>query len=309
MFKPVEKTELNQISLTGLRALVFIGLLITKPRSLNEIRKAFIDLHIIDETHSNDILRIDLNTIKSMGCEILRCSQKTGYKYVLQKHPFTLNIPKEEIVVLKRVYNFIKRYNNLSLLMEYDRLFKKIAFHICDNKSKEALLGISVLKYYDTEMIEELIHDCNLKRTLVLSYQKANCDNISDKKIVAQELVYKNDKLYLYGYDLNIKKSTVLNLRRIKSIKQRLFGKYNIEDTRVKIKFVLKNIDLEKLEINETIIEKLDDGYIIEGFYHNNFLAMQRILSFGKKCIVLEPQEFKDDIIKKIKEMRNIYEC
>ena len=37
MFKTAEKTGLNQISLTGLRALVFIGLLIVKPRSLEEI--------------------------------------------------------------------------------------------------------------------------------------------------------------------------------------------------------------------------------------------------------------------------------
>ena len=44
MFKISEKTELNQISLTGIRALIFMGLLITKPCSLEEIRKTLIDL-------------------------------------------------------------------------------------------------------------------------------------------------------------------------------------------------------------------------------------------------------------------------
>ena len=90
MFKTADKTELNQISLTGLRALVLIGLLIAKPRSFNEIRRAFIDLKIIDEKTSNDILRIDLNTIKLMGCDISRSSAKTDFRYILTKHPFSI---------------------------------------------------------------------------------------------------------------------------------------------------------------------------------------------------------------------------
>jgi predicted DNA-binding transcriptional regulator YafY len=62
------------------------------------------------------------------------------------------------------------------------------------------------------------------------------------------------------------------------------------------------------LENNEEIIEKTEDGFLIEGFYFNDFLATQRVLSFGSKCTVIEPLEFKKTIINKIKEMRNIYE-
>ena len=47
---------------------------------------------IIDEKTSNDILRIDLNTIKTMGCDISRSSPKTDHKYVLSKHPFEFKI-------------------------------------------------------------------------------------------------------------------------------------------------------------------------------------------------------------------------
>ena len=35
---------------------------------------------------------------------------------------------------------------------------------------------------------------------------------------------------------------------------------------------------------------------------------MQRVLSFGKNCTVLEPDKFKAKLIEKIKEMRNIYD-
>ena len=52
MFKPVEKSELNQISLTGLRSIILLGLLIAAPRSLEEIREAFLEYKIIDKTQS-----------------------------------------------------------------------------------------------------------------------------------------------------------------------------------------------------------------------------------------------------------------
>ena len=60
-------------------------------------------------------------------------------------------------------------------------------------------------------------------------------------------------------------------------------------------------------EENEVILENRDDGYIIEGRYYNDFLAAQRILSFGANCTVLEPQEFREKIIQKLINMRNVY--
>ena len=48
-------TDLNQISLTGVRAIALIGLLIVAPRSLEEIREALRDLkREIDGTDDMD---------------------------------------------------------------------------------------------------------------------------------------------------------------------------------------------------------------------------------------------------------------
>lgn len=309
MFKTAEKTELNQISLTGLRALVFIGLLIMQPRSFDEIRKILIDLKIMDKNHSDDILRIDLNTIKLMGCEISRPTPSSDYKYVLTKHPFCLSVPEKELLILKKAYNIVKQKANLTTLLEYHQLFDKIAFHICDEETKESMLGISVLKNFDYQMIIDLIEDCKYKRIVDLTYKKPNTMADSRKQIIAQEIVFKNDKLYLYGHNLSNDKPIVLNLKRIKSILLRKNQDKDVETNQTKIKFLLKNVNKEDLSINEEIIEKTENGFIIEGSYHNEFLATQRILSFGSRCTVIEPLEFKESIITKIKEMKNIYGC
>lgn len=308
MFKIAEKTELNQISLTGMRAIVLVGLLIVRPRSLEEIRRAFTELNIMEESHSDDILRIDLNTIKAMGCEISRACAKTNHKYVLSKHPFALKIPEKELKALKKVYDKTTEKADILTLIEYDDLFKKIAFHICDESTKESLLGISNLKYYDVEMIKDLLVDCKHNRTLSVLYKKPNSNDATEKEIVVQQLVNNNEKIYLYGYDTKKQESIVLNLRRIMSICSRNFKKSNIEPLQTNIKFIIKNINLDMLEDNERVIDSTDNGYIVEGVYHNEFLATQRILSFGSNCTVLEPVEFKNNIVEKIKEMRKIYE-
>ena len=137
MFKPADKSELNQVSRTGLRGIVLLGLLIEAPRSLKEIREIFIDLNIFEPEHSDDILRIDINTLKASGCEITKANAKTGFKYRLLKHPFSLNILKDEINVIKKAYKKIKDSSNIELILKYDELFKKLAEYIDDSEAKE----------------------------------------------------------------------------------------------------------------------------------------------------------------------------
>ena len=196
---------------------------------------------------------------------------------------------------------------DIKLILDLDELFKKLAFYLCDEKIKEAILGISILKYYDLDLIKDLLLDCAKKNVLTLIYEKTTSTSQNKKQILAQRIVFNNNKIYLYGYDIDSKKSIVLNIRRIKSILSRKFIKQNIEIDQVKVLFRLKNTRLGKLELNEEIVEKFEEDSLIEGYYHNDFLAMQRVLSFGSDCIVVEPLEIKNNIIAKIKEMRETY--
>ena len=207
MFKTAERSELCQISLTGMRAIVLVGLLIVAPRSLEEIRKAFLKFNLIEENTSDDILRIDLNTLKVMGCKISRASKKTDYKYVLEKHPFSLVFNEEELKILKRVYNQVKKISSIDVLVRYEELFVKLSKHIYDDDLKEMILGISVLRKYDIKKIKDLLDDCKENIVLQLKYKKPTDNKISVKEVVALKLILKNDKVYLYCYDLDRKEN------------------------------------------------------------------------------------------------------
>ena len=302
------KTDLNQISLTGVRALAMIGLLIVAPRSLQEIREKFIEMHIMDESHSDDILRIDLNTIKVMGCEISRPSSKTNFKYVLTKHPFLLPLTNDDTKTLKKIYNELKSTLSLPALIDYHKLFLKISRYIQDEEVKESLLGISILKYYDIKMIGEILADCKHERTLKILYSKSSSNVTSEKEVIAQKLVVNNNKVYLYCFDLQKKEPLMLSFKGVKAVLSRKMNSSPFESKTVKVKFFLKDISTDNLSDEENIVSARDDGYIIEGEYYNQFIATQRILSYGSDCVVQEPIEFKNLIISKLKEMRKMYE-
>jgi len=304
--KAVSK-NLNQISLTGARSLVLLGLLIVAPRSFEEIKQAYIDFNLYEESNSEDIIRIDFSTLKNIGCEIARCSNKTGNKYVLLKHPFTFNITKDEIDLLSKLYKHVKIQGNIHQLIEYDDLFKKLASYICDENLKESLLGISVLKFYEINFLKELIVDCEQNRILNLIYKKPTSKYETELDFVAQKLVYQNEKIYLHGFDARKQSPLVLSINRIKTIISKKLSKCNINSKEVRVKFLLKTYGFQSLVENEKVIETSEKGYVIEGYYHNKFLATQRILSFTSDCTVLEPEEFRLHIINKLKEIRSLY--
>ena len=308
MLKVENKDELCQISLTGVRSLVLLGLLIEKPRSLEEIRTKFLEYNILEESHSNDILRIDLNTLRAMGCEISRASKSTDFKYKLLKHPFDLKINKEEISIIRRAFNKIKNNLSVNALIQYDILFKKIAEHICDEDLKQELYGISSLKHFDINKIKELEDDCKYKRVLKLTYKTPVTNKETEKEIATEKIVFKNDKVYLFGFDLNLKESVMLHLNRICKILSKDNNNGNFYKKSVTVKFKLNNFGTYGLQEGEKIIEgNISEGFIIKGTYHNEFIALQRILSFGTKCIVIEPSDFKNKVVDTLTKMKEIY--
>ena len=301
--------NLCQISLTGARALILLGLLIEEPRSLEEIRKKFIEYKLIDDTSSNDIIRIDLNTLKAMGCTITRADHNTNNKFKLLNHPFVLSLTKDEINLLKRSYNKIKNSLNIHELIDFELLFKKLSEHVNSEELKESLLGISTLKYFNLEYIKELEEDCKYNRTICLIYKSPTSKNQTEKEIVVQEVVFKNDKFYLYGYDLNLKEFVTLNIKRILKILYRKDGENNITSSHINVTFKLQGFGIDGLDENENIVSgNFNDGFIIKGEYHNEFVATQRLLSFGPCCTIIEPQEIREIVIESLKKMKEIYD-
>ena len=308
MFKIENKSDLNKISLTGARALSILGLLTKSPHSLEEIKNIFIENGITEKDSSDDIVRIDVNTLKHIGCEISRPSVSNKYKYVLNKNPFALKLNQTDIDILKKAYNKIKSTISIEKLVKYDIFFRKLANNITDTKTKDQILGISVLKFINTEILTSLLNDCAEKNIITLSYEAPARKTCLKKSIIADNIIFRNDKIYILGFEQNSKESSMLNIERIKKILSREHqNDKDFEKNNIIVRFKLKSFGVAGMDETEKIISATDDGYIIEGKYHNEFLAIQRLLSFGADCTVLEPEKIRQEIINKLLSIREIY--
>ena len=211
--------------------------------------------------------------------------------------------------MLKKAYKIIKDGASIELLLSYDSLFKKIANYVYDGEIKEQLYGISSLKYVNTEKLKEFVDYCKNQNTMTIEYRDAGASKIKQKEILAQKIEMHNNKVYLFGYDFEKQDSVMLPVKRIIRVLDRKLNSDNVIETKpVEVKFFLKNFNSAGIDSCEQIVESHDDiSQIIKGVYHNEFVAVQRMLSFGPTCIVLEPAEIKQKVIDKLLSMKEIY--
>ena len=192
-----------------------------------------------------------------------------------------------------------------------DRMTKEQGLVICkkpaDRRIHYSQSGQAMMQEFAEQLKSVFEKNISVLRDKVGFDDKTQEIKASEKEVIAQEIVIQNDKLYLRCVDKNSKEGLSLNIKRIRQILARKDGQEGISAEPTVIKFLLKDFDITGLDNNEEILEVTDKGYIIEGRYHNEFIATQRILSFGANCIVVEPSDFKTKIIELIKKMREVY--
>ena len=307
MFKFDEQCNPRQISLTGVRAIVILALLNKKPCTFEEIKDFLIASNIVDREYSIDTIRIDLNTLKYIGCDISKATKTTENKYILRSHPFQLVFEEDEVEALAKIYKSI--YKNLSIdrLIEYDNLFEKLAESVKDENIKEYFRGVSILKGLDRDLVKELLAESHKQSKLTILYAPDKAKEVN-YDITLEKLGFRSDNLYIYCYNHSMKKRTFFNVSKIKKIVAKyLVGENNeVEDT--VLEYSLSNYKEYQLEDSEKVIRIEGDKAIIKGAYYTPFISMQRILSFGPDCVLLSPSDIKDELIEKLQSMRSQYD-
>ena len=116
-----------------------------------------------------------------------------------------------------------------------------MAAYVYDSEAKEALLGISVLKYIDTNLIRDLILFCNKKSLIKFVYYTPATQKESVKEGIAQKVYFQNDKVYLSLNDFDKKNLITYNVKRIKAIISPSLFKGNEVNNHYKVLYYLKN--------------------------------------------------------------------
>ena len=300
--------EYKQVSMTASRALVLLLYMLDGPKSFEEIKEFLLACGVVSKEYSIDTIRIDLNSLKSIGCEITKATKTNDHKYELISFPFSLQLSSADVQNIKAIYKKLLKSISPGKILKYHYLFKKMAGLVADEQIKEELLGISILKSDNIKLIRDLVSSETKNNVVRILYMPPTHKECVEYDITLETIGVRSGRLYIFCYNHTLKSRSFLNISRIKSVASTMFDRNSCWGLDVRVRFKLRNFKHFELEENETVVEDHNDYAIVAGYYFNNFIAVQRMLYFADDCTVLEPDEIIEDIVGRLKEMRSIYD-
>lgn len=310
-FVKTQKVTYNLMSFTGFKSLLIFSLLAEGPKSYEEISQYIYNHPYLREKISIDTLRVYINSLRRLGCEVKRVRGEDKIsRYVITKNPFELKLTPEQIQSVIKVYKSIVKTMDINEIVAMEHFFEKIGGYIKNDEFIAEMRKISMLKDIDIKLLEDLIDCCDKKEQIIISYNSPNSGE-KDIELTADKIEISNGKIYLYGTGLEYMQYGSFLVSRIYKIKEIKLNK-TIPDNLNNFKIIYKlECEPEKIQLNENekIIEKQKNKTIIEMNTSNDFLARQRLLEFGPLCTILEPESFKNDFIKLLKDMKAGYYC
>ncbi|MBQ8168071.1 hypothetical protein IJZ97_01480 [bacterium] len=305
-FLQTNKVTYNLMSFTAFKSMLLFSYLLEQPRSYEEIREYFAQQEYLNETISIDTLRVYINSLERMGCEIVRGKRAEGAKYKLLKHPFELRLKDDQVKSILRVFKTLSKTIDVEDMLSITRFFKKISAGIDNEDLKVSLENISPLTKINSEVLVSLIRSCRKNEEITVAYNSPG-SGIKTIDILAEKLTISNNKVYLHGKSPQYKNTASLLVSRIieKPI-VKLERTIISQETPLLVGCEIYDNDFSPLE-NEKILEKKDDRFVVEISSTNKFLTRQRILALGKKCKVLYPEDFREDIVSLLKKMKEEY--
>ena len=306
-----QKVTYNLMSFTGYKALILFSLLTDGPKSYSEICEYFLKHPYLREKISIDTLRVYINSLKRIGCEVkrVRGDDKIS-RYIILSNPFELKLSPEQIQSVTKVYKSIVKQMDILELLAMDNFFERIGRYIKNEKFITDMKKISMLNDIDKNLLKDLLDCCDKKEQIVINYNSPNTGK-KDIEIIADKIEISNGKIYLYGIGFEYKQYGSFLLNRINNIKEIKLEKTIPDDLQVIRVIYELNREPDKIVLNdnEKIIGQNKNKTVIEVVSSNEFLLRQRLLEFGPSCKIIHPDDFKNKFVELLKDMKAGYYC
>lgn len=298
----------NLMSFTAFKSILIFTFLLEGPKSYEEMQDFFAKHEYLHETVSIDTLRIYLNSLREIGCEITKKTKGGITRYSITSHPFLLNFSDKQIKGIIKVYKAISKNIDVSDLIALQHFFNKLSQYVKNEELKTKMRNISPLSNIDPKLVTDLMSYAQNNTEISVYYNSAN----SGKKnitILVDRIYITNGKLYISGinseYDTyaSFLVNKIIRINSVNSSQRTL----NSPEITVGYKYIKDfNENVELLD-NEKIVEEHENYLIIEITSKNRFEITQRIMSHALKCRVLYPANYQEYVISTLKKMKEGY--
>jgi len=298
----------NLMSFTGFKSVLIFSLLSDGPKSYREIQKILLEHEYLHEKISIDAIRIYMNSLAEIGCNVQRITQNGVTKYSIPSHPFELKISDKQVKSIIKIYKAISKSIEVTDLISLQHFFEKISKYVTNETLKEKLKNISPLHNIDPELIQKLLTYAQNNTEITMLYDSPNSGKGSIILLV-DKLAIQNSKLYVYGVNSKYKEYSSFLVSRIKKIESINLHSKTLEMPDIIVGYEYTKDHKENLDLlpNEKIIKKKRGKYLIEITSKSKFDIIQRLLYHNYKCKVLYPENIKSELIYSLKKTKEGY--
>lgn len=309
-FLKTKKVTYNLMSFTAFKALVMFTELTKSPKSYKEICDIFYNHPYLREQISIDTFRVYMNSLKRFGCEVKRIKgADKESRYYITSHPFELKYTQDQLQSALKVFKSLVKNMDIDELLMMEEFFEKIGCYIKNEDFINEVKKVSLLKDINKDILKTLIECCKNKNQIIITYASPNSGN-KNMELVADKIEVNNGKIYLYGTGFEYKQYGSFLVNRIKKIDE-IKTEKTMPDGLVEVEVVYEIYHTGDFqpETYEKVIKKDNDKLTIEAKTSNTFLLTQRLLSFGNNCKIVSPEDFKNEFVTLLKDMKAGYCC
>lgn len=260
----------------------------------------------------------DVETLSEAGIPVYMSKGKGGGisllpDFILNKAVLT-GEEKSEILSSMKVFSAVNLSEKTTALTKLDSML---------GKSESDWIQVDFTSWSDDGKEAEtfaLLKDAVLKKKAVVFDYTAIMAEKSERKIYPLKMLYKSQAWYLFGYCLMRNDCRCFKLRRIKNLKV-IDETFDMKAPAVisdNDKIYNKTLISAKFEISKRMAFRVYDEF--KDFYiddNGDFICSAEFpdmiticsyaMSYGEFCKIIEPEEAKECLIKKIADIQKIY--
>lgn len=303
------KTKNTNISLTAYRAVKILKLLLEKPQTSAEIIDVLKQDELTERSVSDDTLRVTMNSLKAVGCQIARPCPKNNYRYILLEHPFKAKFLPAEITLLSQIRQYFLDCGQWRTVLELSNFYDKIVAPHCEEDVLDLLNKKRPFAKVKKEILRTFYEKDLCKKEILMTYatspKKIEKINVSSERVFCEA-----GKLYVIGW--YYKRNTCAYFNAEKILEFHSIEPKKLTDQTREIKVLYKVTGDEALtfrcNFDEKIIEQKENEITVECIATSEFKVIQRLLSLGADFELIEPLYLRDCLLEKLSKIKARYE-
>lgn len=302
----LQKSETVKVRLSVYKALFVLKTLINSQCSAEEILLAAQKDKYIQGSLNIDILRLIINALRNIGCEI---SKNDKSEYIMIKHPFGFCPNEKYIKLLYEIEKYFLDKNDWKTVCNIDDLFEHFSTQIEKNGQ------ISYFRNMKSPFVKIRKNVLNILRTKeitgkeLLFFYRSSKTEAGLRHLFVNSLYCDRGRIYLKGRDFDKKRFSVFNAEKIERIDAIKDGDFNDRENSYFAEYKLKGISRKTFEPenNETVIDENENEIIVRAKIDNEFKFFQKLILFGTDFVLLSPEDARMRFINKLNKVIEKY--